>query len=258
MRLRAELPPWSRSVASAACCATIFAQCTVEKAYCPQWEGEGMKGFSKRCMIAGLVSALMAAALVGCAGPECPACGANTTEEALSEFGECESCDASRPKCSQCGAKLSEQETDLCTSCLAVLEQSSSESQEEPESSAPEKAEEAEETEAASDERMSSSGDSKFTTCPECGDESLRTSVENFGMCQTCYVEKEMDAGRTDFSYSGGSSSSSGGDYSSVRGSEDATSCPICGGSTTESQIIWQGMCKSCFSTYESLQGYRS
>ena len=191
-----------------------------------------MKGFSKRCMIAGLVSALMAAALVGCAGPECPACGANTTEEALSEFGECESCDASRPKCSQCGAKLSEQETDLCTSCLAVLEQSSSESQEEPESSAPEKAEEAEETEAA--------------------------SVENFGMCQTCYVEKEMDAGRTDFSYSGGSSSSSGGDYSSVRGSEDATSCPICGGSTTESQIIWQGMCKSCFSTYESLQGYRS
>lgn len=109
---------------------------------------------------------------------------------------------------------------------------------------------------SSSKSKSSSGSSSKYTTCPVCGEKSLRSSVESLGMCQTCYVNKEMDAGRTDFSYSGESDSDSG--SSSARRDKNSVECPICGGATTKSQLNWQGMCSSCFSTYEQLKDYHS
>lgn len=60
-----ELLPWSKSVAPAACCATDFAQRAVERACCPQLEGEGMKNwFLRACSLAFVAS--LAFALAGC------------------------------------------------------------------------------------------------------------------------------------------------------------------------------------------------
>ena len=78
------------------------------------------------------------------------------------------------------------------------------------------------------------------------------------GSCSGPSSYSSSDASYSSSSYSSSSSSSSyspsSSSSSSSSKSKDSVECPICGGSTTESQLAWQGMCKSCYKTYESLK----
>lgn len=53
-------------------------------------------------------------------------------------------------------------------------------------------------------------------------------------------------------STTGNTSSTNTGNTSSSK--KDEAKCPICGKSTTKSQLNWQGMCKSCYNDYKKLQ----
>lgn len=206
---------------------------------------------------------------------ECPECGGQTTEYFFKNHGKCYSCYSQEDdtlECPNCGGTMSSYASEKYGTCIScadadgksermqkIKEKQSGDSSVEDSSETQDKKQSSKSSRDSDSAKSSSSEkgtDSKFTTCPMCGEKALRSSIKDFGMCSTCYVEKEQENGRSDFSYSGGSST--GSSSSSSENRSDSESCPICGGATTDSQLRWQGMCKSCYQTYEQLKSYQS